>query len=188
MADNEDEFGDILGDSSEDTEEQESEETSDAAEDTKGTESKTNDDRVRTLQSRADKAEAEANKLRKQLESLQGKTAKESEPALPAQVADWVSAAEERLRDQLYAEDPRLKEYGISADRIRGGTPAEMRASAAELSKSIDTMEQAIRNKVQLEHGIAPPPSAGPPDKRVSFDKMSSEEFNAYVEKALRGG
>ena len=181
-----DEFDDLLDEASEDTEAEETTETSDAAEETKGTESGGNDDRVRTLQSRADKAEAEANKLRKQLESFQGQTASGSEPAVPPQVAEWVTAAEERLRDQLYAEDPRLKEYGISADRITGDSPAAMRASAKELSKSVDTMESAIRNKVQVEHGIAPPPSAGPPDKKVNFDSMSSEEFNAYVEKALR--
>jgi hypothetical protein len=188
MAEETDEFGDILDDASE-NEEQSDKGTSSAGEDTKSGESKDdNNDRVRTLQSKADKAEAEANKLRKQLESLSGKeSASSSEPAVPPQVAEWLSAAEDRLRDQLYREDPRFEEYDISADRISGKSPAEMRASAKNLAETIDKMEQAIRTKVQVEHGIAPPPSSGPPEKRTSFDKMSSEEFNTYVEKALRG-
>lgn len=185
MAEETDEFGDILDEGSGDESTSE-EETSGAAEESKP-EASGNDDRVRTLQSRADKAEAEANKLRKKLESFEGETATGSEPAVPQQVAEWITAAESRMRDQLYAEDSRFEEYGISADRIAGQTPAEMRASAKNLSESIDQMESAIRTKVQREHGIAPPPSAGPPDKKVSFDKMSSDEFNAYVEKALKG-
>lgn len=191
MTDEQNDFGGFLDDDEEGTSEESTEETSGAAEEPKGEETKksSNDDRVRTLQSRADKAEAEANKLRKQLESLQGgkEPAPDTAPEVPTQVKEWITAAESRLREQLYSEDPRFSEYGISQDRIVGDTPEQMRASAKELSKTIDKMEGSIRNKVQVEHGIVPPPSSGPPDKRVSFDKMSSEEFNAYVEKALRG-
>lgn len=190
MSEKTDEFGDVLDESAEDSAGEGNEGAEGAASGTEGTESSTNDERIRALQSEADKAKAEAAKARKELESLKGNAAAqgtEASGAVPPQVEEWITAAEDRLREQLYAEDSRFKEYGLPATRITGKTPAEMRASAKDLASVVDKMEANIRNRVQQEHGIAPAPAATAPGKTTSFDKMSSEEFNAYVEKALRG-
>jgi hypothetical protein len=185
-----DEFGEILDESAGDSAEEGTKDDEGAASESKGTESSGNDERIRALQSEADKAKAAEAKARKELEALKGNAAApDATPsgAVPPQVEEWITVASDRLRDQLYAEDSRFKDYGLPASRITGSTPAEMRASAKDLASVVDKMEANIRARVQEEHGIAPAPSAGAPEKTASFDKMSSEEFNAYVEKALRG-
>jgi hypothetical protein len=145
--------------------------------------------RVRTLQSKADKAIAEKNKLQKELQRLQ-KTQNPAADApradMPEEVRQWVQASQDGYRRQLYEGDGRFKSFGFSVERIQGATPAEMRASASELSKFIDTVESAVRKQVQEEHGIAPSIVDTAPPKGKSIESMSTEEFNAHIDQLMK--
>lgn len=190
MADNDETFTDILDDDGDDTSSDSNSNSSGAATGEKSDESgQSAEERIRALQSRADKAEAELNKIRKQAASGDSTTAQGSQTSgtVTPELKEWLVAAEDRLREQLYREDPRFAAYELPPERITGSTPAEMRASAKDLAGLLDRMEQDIRAKVQREHGIAPTPSSTGSDRKVSFDKMSSDEFDKYVEDALRG-
>ena len=186
------EVSDFLSDDDEDLDSDESEKDDGAAEADAETGAKppesSGDKRLRDLQSRADKAEAKANKLQKQLEQVQsGASAQsESDPSVPPEVRMWLDAAQDRLRDQLYAGDARFAEFGFPASLIQGKTPVAMRESAKELSGLMDTLETKVRDKVLREHGIQPVPMAGERTRGKSVEKMSTEEFKQYVDTLMR--
>lgn len=170
----------------EDEDENENDEESEAEAD--GESGDKTDKRLRDLQSKADKATAEANKLRKELEKLQTKGKDEGKEAgdVPPELRQWLTAAQDRVRDQLYGQDPRFKEYGIDPSLITGSTPAEMRTSAAQLKKFVDRVETKVRNRALREHGFDPEPQTSiPAGKRKSYATMTAEEFEAEVQRAL---
>lgn len=175
---------------SESSQEDESKEESGAADKAKDSKSDTSE-ALRKLQSERDKAVSELNKLLKRT-----KAAKEPATSgvsfdpetLPPEIAEWLSASKDNVRQQLYESDPRLKTYGVSPDLIVGETPADMRKSAKELQSAISALEGKIRNAVLIEHGFDPEPQS---DERTtqakSFRTMPRDEFLREVEKALDG-
>jgi hypothetical protein len=183
----------LLEDDDEDVEdtEDESEETDDAASADKGSEESSSAKRIRELQSKADKAEARANKLEKQLSKAQSSSARVDKGdggAVPPEVKEWLSSVEGRLRDSLYAEDPRFSQYKLDPELITGGTPAEMQDSQKQLREFVDKMESEIRNAVLVEHGFRPEPKASPRSAPVNYATMTSEEFAKIEAEALSGG
>jgi hypothetical protein len=168
-------------DETEDTDDQESEDEEESASD---------DDpkRVRDLQSAKDKETARANKLQKELDALkQQATGKPGEKpkAVDPQLAEWQAELKTQVRTQFYESDPRFKEYGLSPDLITGSSPAEMRASLQALKKMVTKIESVARKKVLEETGAAPDLMGGgtvTTGPAKDFSKMSSEEFNKYLE------
>lgn len=147
------------------------------------------DKRVRDLQSKADKATAEANKLRKELEALKAKPKDAGKEAgdVPPELRQWLNAAQDRVRDQLYGADPRFKEYGIDPALITGGTPEEMKATAAQLKKFVDRVETKVRNKALRDAGFDPEPVASTPQTRRNYAEMDPKDFEEVVRRALSG-
>jgi seryl-tRNA synthetase len=144
--------------------------------------------RIRDLQSKADKAEAERNKLKKQLDEMVAAAKEKDEDEVPPQVREWLLAAKKRTSGTLYESDSRFKEYGLDPAFISGSTPAEMQERAEALSKLVTQIEGEARNKVLTEHGFSPEPATSERSEPKNYRTMSSEEFNKEVEKALGSG
>lgn len=140
--------------------------------------------RINDLMSRAQKAEARAAKA----EAALAKAAGESKGDQGGDVAggepnEFVQFARENARNTLFASDPRLADYGLTADAISGETVAEMRASLVAQKKLIDGIESAARNKILREHGLDPEVSTGAAsEKTPDFASMSNEEFRKFLE------
>ena len=163
-------------------------ESTDAAAGSDDTDTSKSDETIRKLQSERDKARADADKARKALEKVQAASAKDDGAApIPPEVQEWITAAKSNSRDALYKASPRLDQYGVDPALITGDTPAEMRKSAESIDNFIAEMEGRIRNQVLEEHGFNPEPVTSPAEGRKSYKEMSKEEFEAEVEKALRG-
>jgi hypothetical protein len=148
------------------------------------------DDALRRLQSERDKETARANKLAKQLETLQKQATSakdENATEVPPQVQQWITAAQQNAREALYKADGRLERYGVDPSLIRGDTPAEMQASAKALGDAMDKMERDIRDSVLQEHGFTPAPRDASSMGTKNFRTMDSKEFEALVDEALRG-
>lgn len=173
------------GDSEDSQESQQGAADSDNSDESKGS----NDEALRTLQSERDKERARANKLERELKKFQkDPSAKGQEgPQAPPEVQEWITAAQENMRNALFAENPRFAEFGLDSSLITGDTPAEMRASAKSLSSFVEELHGKVRSQVLEEHGFDPEPRPADAPGRQDFNKMDKEKFDALVENALRG-
>lgn len=150
------------------------------------------DEDAKSWQSKADKAEARANKAEQELDQLRrSQTVEEPKSAPPAQANGsgdaWVAASKDNFRDDLFRSDPRLANLGFEPALIQGSTPAEMRQSFTSLQGTVNRMESGIRNQVLVEHGLEPVPGSGERATAVNFKTMPTDEFNKIVDKALQG-
>ena len=189
-----DEFDKYLDDDEQDTSDDEDTQSSDAAGD-KGSDSESKDDvekRIRDLQSKADKAEARANKLQKQIDTrAKTKTAKgDDEPTgdVPPEVREWLNAAKERTVEQTFKSDERFQKYGIDPAFIQADTPGQLRERAKQLAEMLTKIEGQVRDEVLVEHGFNPAPATSERSDPVNYRTMSSEEFNKIADAALNGG
>ena len=179
---------DLTNDDTSDSVEDTGEDTEDAASASDDTGSTKLEETIRRLQSERDKARADLDKARKTLEKVQPAPAKgETTSSVPPEVEAWLTAAKENSRDSLYKRNPKLDQYGVDPSLITGDTPAEMRKSAEAIDKFVSDMEGKIRNQVLEEHGFNPEPLTSPAEGRKNYANMSKEDFDAEVEKALRG-
>ena len=179
---------DLTDDAASDSGEDTGEDSGDAAPESEDAGSPKSDETIRRLQSERDKARAEADKARKALEKVQSATAKDAgSSSVPPEVEAWLTAAKDNSRDALYKRNPKLEQYGVDPSLITGDTPAEMRKSAESIDKFVSDMEGKIRNQVLEEHGFNPEPLTSPAEGRKNYANMSKEDFDAEVEKALRG-
>jgi hypothetical protein len=142
--------------------------------------------RINDLMSKAQKAEARAAKAEAALKAAQSGEApkdKDVADAKPAEGGDeFVQFARENARNTLFGSDPRLADYGLTAESIGGETVAEMRASLAAQRKLIDGIESAARNKILREHGLDPEVSTGAASEGAKdFAAMSNEEFKKFL-------
>lgn len=143
--------------------------------------------RINDLMSMAQKAEARAAKAEAALKAAQsGEQAPKDKDVAGAKPAsggdDFVEFARENARNTLFGSDPRLAEYGLTAESIGGETVAEMRASLAAQKKLIDGIESAARNKILREHGLDPEVSTGAATEGAKdFAAMSNEEFKKFL-------
>ncbi len=132
------------------------------------------DKRVRDLQSKADAAEARANKAEKALAALNKGTAAGSND--PAQAALLQELREASL-DAVFGDHPELKKYGIDRSLVDGTTRAEMRESAASLVGLIRAVETKAKNAVLAEHGIKAEPAGSTRQTPQNYETMKDEEF-----------
>lgn len=158
---------------------EETEETEDGEESTEETEetevSEGDAKRVRDLQSKADKAEARANKAERDLKQLRekGPSAGTNDPERDAINQELREAA----LDAVFADTAELREFGIDRSLIEGSTRAEIRESATSVVALIKSVSTKTRNKVLKEHGIESPSSGGPRTPPRDYGAMSDEDF-----------
>ena len=141
------------------------------------------DKRISDLMSAAQKAEARANKFEAELNRLKGAgTGTTGEPAKPAETDEFLSVLRDSTRETIYGSDPRLARYKVKPEAITGSTPTEMRASFDSLRAQIDSMESVIRSEVMREFGIDPEIVPGKTAALPKFGEMSDEEFAKFIE------
>ena len=173
---------DQLEDQNEEEETEETEETEESTEETTESESKKKGDpdkRIRDLQSKADAAEARANKAEAALKARkQGESVEGSDPVNKALMAELREAS----LDAVYGEFPQLRDYGIDRSLIEGTTRAELRENASSLVGLIKNVETKVRNKVLADNGIAAPASGTRVSKPVDYATMSDEEFTKLLD------
>lgn len=146
--------------------------------------------RIRDLQSKADAADARANKLQAMLDAAMGGTAGGNAPKTPAPtVTDTgLAVALEMARETVYMQNPALADAGYGPTDLAGNSILEIRSTAAALVKRQEEIATRIRNKVLAEHGLSPEiASAQAPSKRQDVSKMSSEDFKKLTDAVLRG-
>lgn len=132
------------------------------------------DKRISDLQSKADAAEARANKAEKALTALNKGTGSGSND--PAQAALMQELREASL-DAVFGDHPELKKYGINRSLVEGSTRAEMREAAASLVGLIKSVETKARNAVLAEHGIKAEPAGATREKPQDYGSMKDEDF-----------
>lgn len=191
-----DEFDTYFDDDEEDASDEEESKSPDAAGGDKGSESESKEDvekRIRDLQSKADKAEARANKLQKQLEA-QGKSKNAAtddegtEGVVPPEVRKWLDAAKERTLDQTFKSDGRFQKYKVDPAFIQADSPDALKERAKALAKMLSEIETQVRNEVLVEHGFSPQPATSERSEPKNYATMSSEEFNKIADRALNSG
>lgn len=149
------------------------------------------DKRVTDLQSKADQETARANKLQKQLDAIAAATKEPGSDggneANPSN-ASVDPAIIDMARMFAYQQNPRLADYGVEMSDISGSTPSEVAKNAAELVARFEKIETIARNKVLAEQGLAPEiTSSGTPSVKRNFETMPKEDFDKFVDAAMKG-
>lgn len=165
------------------TEVEESESTEDTGEpgastegeDTEAAGADKSEKRIRDLQSKADAAEARANKAEAALKAASANkgTAGQVDPATQALMLE----VREASLDAIFGEFPQLKQYGIDRSLIEGSTRAELRANANSLVGLIKSVSTKVRNETLAEHGLVAPASGSARKPPVDYGSMSDEDF-----------
>lgn len=132
------------------------------------------DKRIKDLQSKADAAEARANKAEKALAALgKGDKAGSNDPAQAALMQELREAS----LDAVFGEFADLKKYGIDRSLIEGSTRAEMRESATAIVGLVKAIATKVRNETLSEHGLKAEPAGATRKPPVDYASMSDEEF-----------
>lgn len=145
------------------------------------------DKRVRDLQSKADAAEARANKAEAALKAAKEQGERGGDSADPRYAAVMDQLREANL-DAVYGEIPELRQFDIDRSLIEGTTRNEMRDSARNLAALIGSVRTKARNEVLAENGLSADAPSATPAKRADFASMDSKEFDELVRRAMRGG
>lgn len=153
-------------------------------------EASNSDKRINDLMSKAQREEARANRLERELKALKGSddASDDKAPAAPRRQAEadgWAELLREESRKVLFSSDPRLAEYGVTPDVLVGSTPDEMRESLRREVQRIDAMESKIRNRVLVEHGLDPEVGGGSGEPPVDYASMSKKEFEEALQRAM---
>ena len=141
--------------------------------------------------SKAQSAEAEVNRLKGKPQ-----TSKKQEAATPSgddsgaqpdpgqdRLGEFESYMRESVRNQMFGEDARLKDFGFSLEDISGDTPAQMQASRQRLIQVIEKSQSRALNEAYEQLGIDPS-IAGGSAERKDYAAMSPEEFEKEIQKA----
>jgi hypothetical protein len=147
-----------------------------------GGDPKSSEKRISDLQSKADKETARANKAETELARLKSALADEDAGAGAPPPSGGAPAGDATVLDMarmfVYAQHPKLEEYGVPASDLTGSNPNEIAQSAADLAAQVEKIETKARNKMLAENGMAPEIDGGsPPPPPRDFSKMSSEDF-----------
>lgn len=150
--------------------------------------------RINDLMSRAQKAEARAEKAEKTLKAAGSKSSdadagNAAPPAvIPPEIAQWLETAKDAARERIYNADTRFAKYGLDLALVDGEKPDEMRSAASRLSATIDVIESKVRNEVLVEHGLTPAAAGGSTAPKMGdIATMSDEEFEKLVRRGSQG-
>ena len=135
--------------------------------------------RLSDLQSKADKAEARANRLEKALaDAGKGSGSGANDPATEALLQELREAS----LDAVYGEFPELKKFSIERSLIEGSTRAQMRESATSVVALIKSVVTQARNDTLAEHGIKAEPAGATRSKPQDFGSMSDADFEKLLD------
>lgn len=137
--------------------------------------------RVNDLTSKWQKAEARAKKAEAALAKSKPESDAGAAPAVAPEVSEWIEAQREFARERALNSDPRLAEYGLTADDIAGDTPAEVKASVKRQIDLINSIETKVRQRLLIEHGLSPEVPGGGRTERLDIDGMSEKDFDQLV-------
>ena len=129
--------------------------------------------RIRDLQSKADAAEARANRAEAALKSRKQGEGSGGDPATKALMTELREAS----LDAVFGEYPVLRDYGIDRSLIEGSTRAELRENATSLVALIKNVETKARNKALADAGVKAEPAGSVRAKPVDYASMSDEAF-----------
>lgn len=187
MADTDDQDLDLEGEGEETTDESTDTGDGEAGEDGASGSQADEDKRVRDLQSKADKAEARANKLQAQLEKALNSGEGSEGSKDPERVALLAELREASL-DAVYSEYQELRDYGIDRALIEGATRAEMRESATALVGLIKSVATKARNKALKDAGVTAEPAGSTRQTPKNYAEMSAEDIEKEISRAKSGG
>jgi len=137
--------------------------------------------RIRDLQSKADAAEARANKAEAALKAASaGKGSGTGSPDPATQVL--VNELREASLDAIYADQPLLKQYGIDRAFIEGSTRAEMRESADSVVGLIKSVSTKVRNETLEQNGLTAESAGSSRRPPVDYGSMNEEDFKKLLD------
>lgn len=144
------------------------------------------DKRISDLQSKADAAEARANKAEKLLAKVRGQETDQGgkDPETAALRAELREAS----LDAVFGEYPVLAEFDIDRDLIEGSNRAEMRESATSLVALIKSVSTKARNKALRDNGITAEPAGSRREPPKNYGAMSQEDFEKELDRVKSGG
>lgn len=178
----EDQTEDEESEDQDETEDTEGTEDSEESEGTEGSDDKSKSKaqkRISDLQSKADAAEARANKAEQALTAkVRGAGSEGGDPATKALMAELREAS----LDAIYGEFPEFKDFAIDRSSIEGTTRAELRESAVSLVGLIRSVKTKVRNQVLTENGLKAEPSGSNRVKPVDYGSMSDEAFQKVLD------
>jgi hypothetical protein len=162
----------------EESTEETTEEGGESAESTAKPKGDKTDKRISDLQSKADAAEARANKAERLLESKNAGKSGDTDPVTQALMQDLREAS----LDAIFAEHAELKQYGIERSLIEGSTRSQMRESADAVVSLIKSVSTKVRNETLAENGIVAAPSGSARKGPVDYASMDDEAFNKLLD------
>lgn len=139
------------------------------------------DKRINDLMSKWQRAEADNQKLRRQLAAQQAQG--NARPPADAPGNEWITFMRQTARDQIFASEPRLARYGFEPDAISGETPAEMQAALTNLRNLIDRIETDASNRALKRAGLTPSAKGSTAERGPEIPE-DDEAFEALVAKA----
>ena len=146
------------------------------------------DKRIRDLQSKADKAEARANRLEKLLAKAAGSGEGNASGSKDPERDALMTELREASLDAVFGEFPELTTYGIDRSLIEGRTRAEMREAATSLVGLIKSVETKARNKALRDAGVKADPTGATRQPPKNYATMSDEDFEKEIARARGGG
>jgi hypothetical protein len=154
-----------------------------------GKDPKSADKRISEMQSERDRETARANKAEKELKRVLARQGADSGAGAPP-ASSGGDVANDAVLDMArmfaFQQHPKLAEYGLSAADLDGSSPAEIAEGAVSLVARFEKIETQARNKVLAETGHAPEiEGQSPPATKRDYSKMSKEDFDKVVAKAL---
>jgi len=140
--------------------------------------------RINDLMSRAQRAEAENQRLKKQL-GLQDGRRKSGDDGDAGQGAPEGNEFEEFLREEARTrvfQNAGLADYGLDVSVISGATLREMKESADRWKTVAQSLASKARQQAFEEAGVTPEAGGGQPQTNgKSFAEMSEKEFEEFL-------
>lgn len=139
--------------------------------------------RINDLMSRAQKAEAENARLKKQLGLQDGRRKSGDDGATPAadeQPDEFQEYLREAARRDIF-RDSGLADFGLDVSVISGATLREMKESADRWKTVATSLASKARQDAFVEAGVSPEAGGGQAPEGKSFASMSDKEFEEFL-------
>lgn len=143
------------------------------------------DKRISDLMSQLQTTQAENNRLK----GVKQDGTKKPEAAAPSTAPnpeqdEFREYLKLTAQTSLFNEDPRLKDFGFTAEDIAGDSLADMRAKRKQLVSVIEKAESRGLNAAFERMGLDASQAGGPDEKR-DFASMSEKEIIELADKAV---
>lgn len=136
--------------------------------------------RIADLMSRAQKAEAEAAKYRKQLGLKDGRVKSGDDETATQEPDEFQEYLRESAKRDIFRESG-LADFGLDVSVISGATLREMKESADRWKTVAASLASKARQEAFAEAGVTPDTGGGQPQPGKSFAEMSEKEFEEFL-------